>query len=223
MPQVSKLWARRCLAATIALAGLAIQTGCGAERDARTSAPPTAEGRALKVYRHGMDESPTSLDPVQGSNVYANHVLINAYDTLFAYKYLARPYEIKPNLADGLPTISEDKLTYTIRIKPGVHYVDDPAFPGGTGRELVAADIVYSIKRHFDPATRAQGAWLWQDRIVGLDEWKSAGSDYDAEVEGLRALDRHTLRIKLTQPYPQLLDTLAQGYASVVPREAGEH
>jgi oligopeptide transport system substrate-binding protein len=211
------------LTLTFALTSLLILAGCGDHRDTDSRAPPAADGVALKVYRHGMDESPTSLDPVQGANVYANHVLINAYDTLYAYKYLARPYEIKPNLAKGWPKISDDKLTYVIPIKEGVRFVDDPAFPAGVGRELVAADIVYSIKRHFDPATRAQGAWLWQDRIVGLDEWKSAGSDYDAEIEGLRALDRYTLQIKLTQPYPQLLDTLAQGYASVVPREAVEH
>jgi oligopeptide transport system substrate-binding protein len=214
---------RRRLAAMLVLGGLAVLAGCGGERGARTSAAPSADGRALKVYRHGMDQSPTSLDPAQGSNVYANHVLINAYDTLYSYKYLARPYELKPNLADGWPEISDDQLTYTIRIKQGVHFIDDPAFPGGVGRELVAEDIVYSIKRHFDPATRAQGAWLWQGRVAGLEEWKEAGADYDAPAEGLQALDRHTLQVRLLKPYPQLLDSLAQGYSSVVPREAVEH
>jgi ABC-type transport system substrate-binding protein len=215
--------ARLRLTAMFLLGALVVLAGCGGERGARTSAPPAADGSALKVYRHGMDQSPTSLDPVQGSNVYANHVLINAYDTLYSYKYLARPYELKPNLAEGWPEISDDQLTYTIRIKQGVHFIDDPAFPDGIGRELVAEDIVYSIKRHFDPATRAQGAWLWQGRIAGLEEWKEAGADYDAEVEGLRALDRHTLQVRLVEPYPQLLDSLAQGYSSVVPREAVEH
>jgi oligopeptide transport system substrate-binding protein len=215
--------AARATVAAILLLGLGAIAGCGGERGPRTSAAPVPGGSQLKVYRHGMDQSPTSLDPVQGSNVYANHVLINAYDTLYAYKYLARPYELKPNLADGWPEISDDKLTYTIRIKQGVHFVDDPAFPDGIGRELVAADIAYSIKRHFDPATRAQGAWMWQGRVAGLEEWKAAGADYDVEAEGIRALDRYTLQVRLSQPYPQLLDTLAQGYSSIVPREAVEH
>jgi ABC-type transport system substrate-binding protein len=169
-----------------------------------------------------MDEAPTSLDPVQAANVYANHVVINAYDTLFAYKYLARPYALTPNLATDFPEVSADGLTYTIRLKPGVFFVDDPAFPGGKGREVVAQDVVYSLQRHFDPATRPQGAWLWQGRIAGLDEWKASGSDYSRDVPGLRALDRHTLQIRLTRPYPQLADTLAQGYAAIVPREAAE-
>ena len=72
-------------------------------------------------------------------------------------------------------------------------------------------------------ATRPAGAWLWQNRIEGLDDWKAAGSDYDAEVSGLRVLDRYTVQIRLLRPYPQLLYTLAMGFSSVVPREAVEY
>jgi ABC-type transport system substrate-binding protein len=209
-------------AGLVRIAGVALLAllvaGCG---DAGQTEATEPAGR--KVYRHSYDQSPTSLDPVQAANIYANHVIVNAYDTLYGYKYLARPYELKPNLADGWPEISEDLLTYTIRLKQGVHFIDDPAFEGGIGREVTAADVVYSILRHFDPAMRPQGAWLWQGRIVGLDEWKAAGADYDRPVEGLKALDSHTLQIQLTRPYPQLLDTFAQGYSAVVPREAVEH
>ncbi len=67
---------------------------------------PATDGPPLKTYRHSMDQAPTTLDPVQGSNVYANFVIVNAYDTLYSYKYLARPYELKPNLAIDFPTIS---------------------------------------------------------------------------------------------------------------------
>jgi ABC-type transport system substrate-binding protein len=202
----------------LALISVAICSGgCGpapAERPLAAAGP--------KTYHHSLDEAPSSLDPVQAANVYANHIAVIAYDTLYAYKYLARPYALKPNLAAAFPEISPDGLVYTIRLKAGVHFVDDPAFPGGRGREVVAEDVVYSIKRHFDPATRPQGAWLWQGRIVGLEEWKAAGSDYSKPVAGLRALDSHTVQITLASPYPQLPDTLAQGYSAVVPREAVE-
>lgn len=191
-------------------------TGCGQEQRNNGFDPN------LKVYRHAMDQSPSSLDPVQASNVYANHVVLNAYDTLFAFKYLARPYEVKPNLAVDFPEISDDLLEYRIRIKEGVHYIDDPAFADGVGREVIAEDFIYSIKRHFDPKMRGQGAWLWQGRIVGLDEWKESGADYDQEIEGLRAIDRHTILIKLIRPYPQLIFTLTMGYSALVPREAVE-
>jgi len=210
----------RSLIHSLILGLLLSLAGCGGNGADPESANPELAGK--KIYRHAMDQAPTSLDPVQAANVYANFVMLNAYDTLFGYKYLARPYELKPNLAADWPEISADGLVYTIRIKPGVRFVDDPAFPDGKGREVTAADFVYSIKRHFDPKNRPQGAWLWSGRIAGLVEWKAAGPDYDVEVPGLRALDAHTIRIELTKPYPQLLYTLAQGYSAIVPREVAE-
>ena len=175
------------------------------------------------VYRHSMDGVPRSLDPAQASSIYAKMLVVNLYDTLYRYKYLARPYELAPNLAEALPEVSADGLIYTIRIKPGVYFINDEAFPGGKGRAVTAEDFVYSIKRHFDPATRAQGTWLWQDRIVGLDQWKKEGSDYSKEVAGLKALDERTIQIQLISPFPQLVHTLAQGFSAIVPREAVEH
>ncbi|MEE4174978.1 MAG: ABC transporter substrate-binding protein [Xanthomonadales bacterium] len=200
---------------TLALLTLALLAGC-------SEAPESQPAPSLRTYVHAMDGAPATLDPGQASNLYANTLVINLYDTLYRYRYLARPYELAPNLAADLPTVSEDGLTLTIRLKPGVRFIDDPAFPGGVGREVIAQDVVYSLLRHFDPESRAQGAWLWRDRLVGLDDWKEAGADYDTPPEGLRALDDHTLQLTLTRPYPQIVHTLAQGYAAVVPREAVE-
>lgn len=192
---------------------LLILAGCGEPSATSDSAP-------VKIYRHAMDGSPGSLDPAQAASIYANFLVVNLYDTLYRYKYLARPYELQPNLAAAMPEVSDDGLRLTIRIRRGVYFIDDPAFEDGLGREVTAQDFVYSIKRHFDPVTRAQGAWLWQNKIAGLDQWKAAGSDYAQEVSGLRAIDKHTIQITLTRPYPQLVHTLAQGYAAIVAREA---
>ena len=189
--------------------------GCG-------EPPATDSGTPVKIYRHAMDGAPGSLDPAQAASIYANYVVVNLYDTLYRYKYLARPYQLQPNLAAAMPEVSQDGLTVTIRIKKDVYFSDDPAFKDGVGRQVNARDFVYSIKRHFDPDTRAQGAWIWQNRIEGLDLWKTEGSDYDVEVTGLRALDDHTVQITLTRPFPQLVHTFTQGYAAIVPREAVE-
>ncbi|MBT8061209.1 MAG: hypothetical protein KJO85_00910, partial [Gammaproteobacteria bacterium] len=174
------------------------------------------------VYRHAMDGAPGSLDPAHASSIYANFLVVNLYDTLYRYKYLARPYEVTPNLAAELPEISADGLTYTIRMRDDAVFSDHAAFDGGRGRTVTAEDFVYSIKRHFDPATRARGAWLWQGRIRGLDQWKEDGADYDEPVEGLLALDKFTVQIRLLTPFPQLVHTLAQGYSATVPREVVE-
>lgn len=198
----------------VLLLAVLVLGGCGE--------PETSNTRPVKIYRHAMDGVPGSLDPAQASSTYDKFVVINLYDTLYRYKYLARPYQVHPNMAAAMPTVSDDGLQLTIPIKKGVRFIDDAAFENGTGREVTAHDFVYSIKRHFDPRSRAQGAWLWQNRIEGLDEWKTRGSDYAAEVPGLRALDDFTIQITLTRPFPQFLHTLTQGYAAIVPREAVE-
>lgn len=208
----------KSLRTLLVILALAVTASCD------SPAPGTEpDDNKYSIYRHSMDGAPSSLDPAQASNIYANFLAVNLFDTLYRYKYLARPYELEPNLAEALPQVSADGLIYTIRIKPGVHFIDDPSFQDAKGRAVRAEDFVYSIKRQFDPATRAQGAWLWQGRIVGLDEWKESGSDYGQEVPGLKALDERTLQIQLISPFPQLTHTLAQGYSAIVPREAVDH
>ncbi len=190
--------------------------GCG-----NNGGTPAAAG-GEKVFRYAMASAPTSLDPARASTVYANQMVQTLYDSLYVYKYLQRPYELKPRLAAALPEISADGLTYTIRLREGIRFADSEVFPDGRGREVVAEDLVYAMQRHFDPATRSAATWLWQGRIVGLNEWKQAGADYDVPVEGIQAIDRYTLQIKLTRPYPQLVHTLAMGPSAAVPREAVE-
>jgi oligopeptide transport system substrate-binding protein len=212
------LFDNKPLSKFLAITALLVLSSCD------SSSPGHETGQhSNSIYRHSMDGAPSNLDPAQASNIYANFLAVNLYDTLYRYKYLARPYQLEPNLADGLPEVSADGLIYTIRMKPGAHFIDDPVFPGGKGRAVRAEDFVYSIKRQFDPKTRAQGAWLWQERIVGLDEWKKNGSDYGQDVAGLKALDDRTLQIQLISPFPQLTHTLAQGYSAIVPREAVDH
>jgi len=198
----------------LALSVLLFLSACSDSADESADAPTR--------YVHSMDGAPRSLDPVQASSIYAKFLVVNLYDTLYRYRYLARPYQLAPNLAAALPTVSANGLTVTIPLRRNVRFIDDPAFPDGQGREVTAQDVVYSLLRHFDPAMRSQGAWLWQGRLQGVDTWQAAGANYDQPPEGIRATDRYTVQLKLTAPFPQLVHTLTQGYAAVVPREAVE-
>ncbi|HKL50544.1 MAG TPA: ABC transporter substrate-binding protein [Wenzhouxiangellaceae bacterium] len=207
--------ARFARLALVASAIAATLSGCG-----DSGSMPAETG---SVYRHSMDGAPSTLDPAQAATIYSSVVVVNVFDTLYRYKYLARPYELAPNLAIDFPEVSDDGLAYIFRIRDDARFGDDPAFPEGTGRPVTVHDLVYSLKRHFDPSQRSQGAWLWSDRIRGLDAWGENGADYDKPVEGLEAVDDHTLKIKLTKPYPQLVYTLATGFSALVPREAVEH
>ena len=159
-------------------------------------------GLQAKTFKFSEDAAPTTFDPVQNSSLVGNVVISAVYDTLYEYKYLKTPYEIKTNLAKSMPSVSKDGLTYTMEIKSGVYFEDDPAFKKGIGREVVASDFVYSLKRHFDPKNKSRGAWLWKGKIQGLDAWKKAGSDYNKVVTGLKALSKYKIQITLTKPFP---------------------
>jgi ABC-type transport system substrate-binding protein len=177
---------------------------------------------AEKVFWASEDGAPIGLDPVRASTKYANVIVTSVFDTLYEYKYLKSPFELKPSLAVALPKVSEDGLTYTIDIKSGVFFQDDAAFPGGKGREVVAEDIVYSLKRHFDKTNKSQGSWLWRGRIVGLDDWGKT-ADYSATIEGFKATGKYQLQIKLVKPFPQLTYTLAMGFAAAMAKEVVDH
>lgn len=176
---------------------------------------------------YGQTSRIQGFDPAKSGDVASSMAIGSIYEGLLQYAYLDRPYRIEPLLSSAMPTVSEDGLTYTFSIRPGIFFQDDPCFPGGKGRELTAGDFAYSIKRVADLKTASSGYWAFNGRITGLDEFRAstegtAPTDYDTEVEGLRALDEHTLQIKLTGPYPQLLWVLAMHYSFAVPREAVE-
>jgi hypothetical protein len=176
-----------------------------------------AQGGPPKVLRYAFPIAETGFDPAQLSDLYSRIVTAHIFDGLYTYDHLARPFRIVPGVADGMPQSSEDFRTWTIRIRPGIFFQDDPAF-GGKPRELVAQDFVYSIKRFADPRWKAP-AWasIAELKILGLQAQREAALknktpfDYDREIEGLRALDRYTLQFRLEEGRPRFIQTMAGG------------
>lgn len=167
------------------------------------------------------------LDPAISGEVSSSVAISKIYEGLVQYDYLKRPYTVIPKLAEAMPEISEDGLVYTFKVRKGIYFQDDPCFPGGKGRELVADDFVYSFKRVVDVNNSSSGSWAF-DRVKGADVFREASEkqnpvNYDLLVEGLRAPDKYTFEIELSEPYPQFLDVLTMHYAFAVPREAVEY
>nr|BDT29259.1 ABC transporter substrate-binding protein [Bacteriovorax sp. HI3] len=165
------------------------------------------------------------FDPMMASDVGSAAQIAKIYEGLLTYHWLKLPYELIPNLAEEMPTISKDGMTYTFKIKKGILFQDDAAFPNGKGRELTAMDFVYSIKRHADAKNQSTGWWLFDGKIQGLNEWREKYAklptvNYDDEVEGIKALDKYTLQFKLAKVFPQFLYALAMPFSYVVAKEA---
>ena len=175
-----------------------------------------------------------SIDPASCGDTTSAGIQGAIYEGLYCYHYLKRPIEVIPQLADGMPEISPDGLTYTVRIKKGVKYSRNACFgttPDGTfkTRTVRADDFVLAFKRIADfHLTTALSLAFVQDKIVGMKEYrdrtriyhKGDFSRYDKEqLPGVAAVDEHTLRFKLTRPFPQLLYVLAMHVYAPIPRE----
>jgi len=169
----------------------------------------------------------SGLDPQQVGDLYSVRIAQQIFEGLYEYSYLAEPVRVIPNTAAALPEIDDDGRRWTIRLRKGIWFTDDPAF-GGRPRELVADDYVYSIKRWLDPNLKAGGDVALSDLIAGarplVDAARKPGGrfDYDAPIAGLRAVDRHTLEIRLAIVDYTLLERLASWRALAVAREVIE-
>ena len=196
-----------CVAAAcaLALAAAAPAASPAPPADQPASAPP-------KVLRYAMKVAETGFDPAQISDLYSSTMCANMFDALYEYEFLARPIRLRANTAAAMPEVSDDYKTFTVHVRPGIYFADDPAF-NGRKRELVAADYVYSIKRHFDPRLKSPRLSGFENtKLVGMTELRDVALkskkpfDYDREVQGLRALDRYTIQFRLEQPNPRFVD-----------------
>jgi ABC-type transport system substrate-binding protein len=184
---------------------------------------------AEKVFRYAFPIAETGFDPVQLSDLYSRIITANIFESLYSYDFLARPVKVVPQLADGMPQVSADFRTYTVKLKRGVYFADDPAF-GGRKRELTAADVVYSYKRFYDPVTKSPSlSSMLEEKILGLEELnkraiETGKFEYDTPVEGIQALDRYTVQFKLERPRPRFITgVLADpGTAGIMAREVVE-
>jgi len=212
--------ARRLAALLLALtaaAGLAAGDGASA-------------GAAQKVLRYALPIAETGFDPAKVSDLYSRTITPHIFESLYRYDPLARPVKVRPLTADGMPQHADGFRTWTVRIKPGIYFADDPAFKGSR-RELVAEDYVYSLKRFADPANKSPiWAGVAEEKYLGLAQLRQEALernrpfDYDRPIEGVRALDRYTVQYRVEEPRPRFAEGLAASdLFGAVAREVVEH
>ncbi|RPI60551.1 MAG: hypothetical protein EHM48_07055, partial [Planctomycetaceae bacterium] len=174
-----------------------------------------------------------SLDPATCGDTTSAAMQGNIFESLYAYDLFKRPAAIVPQLAAAMPEISADGLTYTFKIKEGVKYHRDKCFGvdekgNPKTRTLTADDFVTAFKRIADSHINTPMALAFvEDKIVGLQDYrdktrayaKGDFSRYDLPFEGVKAIDKNTLQIKLKEPFPQLPYVLAINVYAPIPRE----
>jgi len=155
------------------------------------------------VFRYNEAANITSLDPAfarDQANIWPAHQLFNGLVEL------NDKAEIIPCIAKTW-NISKNGLEYRFHLRNDVVFHDSPAFTGGKGRKVIAADFVFSFSRIGDKINESPGSWIFNyvEQKKGLYSFESP--------------DDSTFVIRLQQPFPPFLGLLTTIYCSVVPKE----
>ncbi len=188
----------------------------------RAQAVPAAPVKTLRIP---FDGAGWGMDPHLERTGEAFRFLGLVYEGLYTWVPGPQP-QVAPCLAEDFPAISDDKLTYTFKIRAGVKYHANSCFGEAGTRELKAADFVDGFKRLMAKSDGSNGmGWMMARLVVGLDGYAASrrGSRAviadDEEIEGLKAPDDRTLVMKLTRPCATFVQMLAHGAFCPMPRE----
>jgi ABC-type transport system substrate-binding protein len=187
----------------------------------------SAQAAEQKVLRIPFLIAETNFDPAFASDLYSNNVIDEILEPPLTYDMLAQPAKLKTQTLEAMPEITEGGRIYTLHIRKGIYFSDDPVFKG-VKRELVAQDYIFAIQRLIDPKMASPNSWMVDGKIEGLDAMRDKAKkdgklDYDAPISGLKALDPHTLQIRLAKPDYNFLYILALGTLGAQCREVVEH
>jgi peptide/nickel transport system substrate-binding protein len=197
---------QRIALALLVLVG-ASSAGCARKDDVAGSGgdggTPVAGGQL--VYGRGHDS--VRLDPGHETDGESFKVIDNIYENLVAYADTTT--ELVPELAYRWE-VSEDGLTYTFHLRPGVVFHD--------GTPLDAEAVLFSLDRQREmtpahPFHSVGGPYTY---------WQSMGMD--DIVAGIAAADDSTVLVTLKRRNAPFLANLAMGFAAIVsPTAARQH
>jgi oligopeptide transport system substrate-binding protein len=140
------------------------------------------------------------------SNSVETSIAQNLFDGL--YRYNGRMQE-QPDIAQGMPGVSADGLTYTFHLRHDVRF--------SNGDKVTATDFIYSWNR----AVVLQGFWsgIFQP-VVGFDALSQSGEVNDSTHLDLSARDPYTLVAHLAAPSGYWITELVLPAAWVVDQKA---
>ncbi|MGH2458263.1 MAG: peptide ABC transporter substrate-binding protein, partial [Chloroflexota bacterium] len=192
----------RPLAPTVvapAPASAAVVLGVAAVAPAATGQVP---GTALRL---NLGAEPDTIDPARASFAGEIEVVMRVFSNLYKTDRQAR---LVPDQAAGLPDVSADGKTITVRLKAGLVWSD--------GKPLTAQDVVYGVKRQLNPTVASGYAFtLWA--LHGARAYSRANVKTTSEAElqrlrdavGISAPDALTVVYQLSQSAPWFPSILA--------------
>ncbi len=219
----------RSAGTTLSLLAAALLCGCDNNPHPAPLHQTRPDGSPWIVRYQSMRNDPRSFDPQYTYDQLSRKAIEGVYETLLEYQPMKTdPYELVPCILAEMPVKEDGGLSYVFRIQPDIRYHDDPCFPGGKGREVVAEDMQYVFQRICDPAVESPFEGPFEEYIEGIAETHAAAEkakrlDYDTmRVSGVEVLDRYRFRLRMKKVYPQILYWFAFQPTAPVAREAVE-
>ena len=123
--------------AVIGMAGCSSNSG-SSEKKSDSSASGSGVAESIT---YSLTADPRALDPAYFDDGESAIVSCNIHEGLYGYG--AKDATVQPLLAAELPEISDDMLTYTIKLREGIKFHD--------GEEFNAAAVVKSVERLLEP------------------------------------------------------------------------
>jgi oligopeptide transport system substrate-binding protein len=167
------------------------------EHPSQVTRVPTVGG----TYRRPLGNDPATLDPAKLVDLYASEVVTQIFDGLIGFD---SHLNVIPALAQSW-SASRDGLIWTFNLHKGVHFHN--------GHEMSAEDVVYSLSRLLDPSVGSHRSNVFE-KVRGAAEFQAGTTK---SVDGIRVIDRYTVQISLSEPFPPFISILGMGDASIVP------
>lgn len=149
------------------------------------------------IFKYNEYSNISSLDPAFSStlrNIWPVNQIFNGL------VQLDKNLEIKGDIASSW-TISEDKRTYTFKIRQDVYFHNSELFGKNLTRKVKAKDFEYSFKRLIDNKIASPGYWVFNN------------------VKDFKAINDSIFQIELKKEFDPFLGILSMKYCSVVPHE----
>ena len=155
--------------------GGGVLVGCSGQ----ASSPQAAQGPPKKggVVHAALNTDAPTIDWTSSTATITRAIAWHIFEQLFAFD---NAFSLRPMIAEGFE-VSDDKLTYTIKVRQGVKFHD--------GATVTAEDVVASIKR-------------W-GAISG------GGQETVGRIKDIKAVDDATVEINLDSVFTPLIGNLA--------------
>ncbi len=201
---------RRLAIAGVTVGAVALAAGCGGSSSSNsttsnsTGGSSSGMGGTLSLV---AQSNPDSIDPAKAYEVESWDYLHIMYDGLMAFDEVsgANSTKVVPDLATGMPTVSDGGKTYTFTLRKGIKF--------SNGKPVVASDFLDSMERLW----KATSPSPYFSDIVGAAACtaKPATCNLSKGIVVNNATGQ--IVIHLTGPNGELLDQLALPFAYILP------